>query len=400
MRRRIVALVVVALVLWPVVSITQALTAPGTDTTAARLAEWARFHGLGWAVTGLEQAQYAANQPKQGGKVVGGVPVRGPPGRARADEGQGGGPHRSTRTAPAGGQRKSRRRRDLADHRVAAGAACDPHGVPSPDSIHTSYLVGVVWMDPSLVRFTLHPGYRVPGGSGWPVGDQLSGKEVGSVLATFNSGFTMVDAEGGYYQGGQGADTLRPGAASMVLGTNGKLDVRSWGGGILHPARLRCARTSPCWSTRARSTRSSTTPTTSVWGKTVGNFAYVWRSAVGVRRDGTVVFIVGPALSVKTLAQIAQEAGAVRAMELDINQDWTNFITYTHPARHRRCRTCSPPTSTRTLGGICSRRRGTSSPSWGARRLTPLRAWGRSCERPQARSRWYAGQEAGTYTMP
>ncbi|HEV7147749.1 MAG TPA: phosphodiester glycosidase family protein [Pedococcus sp.] len=332
MRRRIVVLVVVALVLWPVVSITQALTAPGTDTTAARLAEWARFHGLGWAVTGLEQAQYAANQPKQGGKVVGGVP--------------------SVARQVAPGPTKAK----VVDHTavpaplqpVASGSLVGEgtwqttvslQGQPAirtaflrPDSIHTSYLVGVVWMDPSLVRFTLHPGYRVPGGSGWPVGDQLSGKEVGSVLATFNSGFTMVDAEGGYYQGGQGADTLRPGAASMVLGTNGKLDVRSWGGGTPAPGTAAVRQNLTLLVDKGQINPLVNNPTTSVWGKTVGNFAYVWRSAVGVRRDGTVVFIVGPALSVKTLAQIAQEAGAVRAMELDINQDWTNFITYTHPS--------------------------------------------------------------------
>jgi hypothetical protein len=333
MRRRIVAVVVVALALWPVVSITEALTAPGTDTTAARLAEWARFHGLGWAVTGLEQAQYAANQPKQGGKVAGGVPSV------------------ARQVAPAGPTKAK-----VVDH-TAAPAPLQPvapgslagegtwqttltlQGQPAirtaflrPDSIHTSYLVGVVWMDPSLVRFTLHPGYRVPGGTGWPVADQLAGNEVGSVLATFNSGFTMVDAQGGYWQGGQSAQALQPGAASMVLGTTGKLDVRSWQGGTPGPGVAAVRQNLTLLVDKGQVNPLVNNPTTSVWGKTVGNNAYVWRSAVGVRADGTVVFVVGPALSVRTLAQIAQEAGAVRAMELDINQDWTNFITYTHPS--------------------------------------------------------------------
>jgi len=59
----------------------------------------------------------------------------------------------------------------------------------------------------------------------------------------------------------------------------------------------------------------------------------VWRSAVGVRSDGALVFAVGPSLSARTLANILRDAGAVRAMELDINPEWTNFMTYTHPRR-------------------------------------------------------------------
>lgn len=141
----------------------------------------------------------------------------------------------------------------------------------------------------------------------------------------------MVDAQGGYAQGGQGADTLRAGAASMVLSNNGKLDVQAWKGGPPGPGVAAVRQNLTLLVDHGQINPLVNNPTTSVWGATVGNFAYVWRSAVGVRADGTVVFIVGPALSVKTLATIAREAGAVRAMELDINQDWTNFITYTHP---------------------------------------------------------------------
>ena len=32
-----------------------------------------------------------------------------------------------------------------------------------PDAVHTSYVVSVVWMDPSLLTFALHPGAQVPG---------------------------------------------------------------------------------------------------------------------------------------------------------------------------------------------------------------------------------------------
>lgn len=48
------------------------------------------------------------------------------------------------------------------------------------------------------------------------------------MLATFNSGFTMTDANGGYWQDGGSAAPLRPGAASMDLYMDGHLDVVRW----------------------------------------------------------------------------------------------------------------------------------------------------------------------------
>jgi hypothetical protein len=72
MRR--VGVLMVVLLLWPPWSIGGALTAPGTDSTSARLAEWTRSSGLSWAVSDLEQAQYKMNPPKVGGSLAGGIP--------------------------------------------------------------------------------------------------------------------------------------------------------------------------------------------------------------------------------------------------------------------------------------------------------------------------------------
>ena len=38
---------------------------------------------------------------------------------------------------------------------------------------------------------------------------------------------------------------------------------------------------------------------------------------------------MGPGLNITDLADLLVRAGAVRAMELDINTDWVNFTTYT-----------------------------------------------------------------------
>jgi hypothetical protein len=69
---------------------------------------------------------------------------------------------------------------------------------------------------------------------------------------------------------------------------------------------------------------------------TIKNAHFVWRSGIGITADGNIVYAMGPALSVPTLAELLQRAGAVRGMELDINPEWVSYMTYdtkdpTHP---------------------------------------------------------------------
>ena len=67
---------------------------------------------------------------------------------------------------------------------------------------------------------------------------------------------------------------------------------------------------------------------TTKWGATLGDAVYVWRSGVGITADGALVYVGGPGLNITDLADLLARAGAVRAMELDINTDWVNFSVY------------------------------------------------------------------------
>ena len=49
------------------------------------------------------------------------------------------------------------------------------------------------------------------------------------------------------------------------------------------------------------------------------------------RRHGNLIYAAGEDQSVESLAKALIRAGAVRAMELDINSFWTSFITYGAP---------------------------------------------------------------------
>ena len=73
-------------------------------------------------------------------------------------------------------------------------------------------------------------------------------------------------------------------------------------------------------------------PNSPQWGYTLGGLTRVWRSGVGIDARGNLIYVVADGQTVITLAKILQHAGAVRAMEFDINPEWHTLITYTHGA--------------------------------------------------------------------
>ncbi|MHB8449990.1 MAG: hypothetical protein ACYDAQ_06020, partial [Mycobacteriales bacterium] len=68
------------------------------------------------------------------------------------------------------------------------------------------------------------------------------------------------------------------------------------------------------------------------WGATLHGAYAVARSGLGVTADGQLVWAGGEGLTVRALAEALVSAGAVRAMELDINPEWVAGYLYTHNA--------------------------------------------------------------------
>jgi hypothetical protein len=318
--------VVVLSVLVVGLSVAGALRAPGTDSVAARLAEWGRDHGFDDLITWLEKQQYEHNPPRTGGVPLGGIPRAGvaptssdpsvattlprvaPPPLP---------PPLGVAPLPGEGQW---------DTVVAV------HGRPAvrvahvrPDREHTSFLVGVMWIDPTLVRGQLHPGFQDPGGSGL-AGTSLTSAEQRSVVAVFNGGFRLNGASrGGYYSQGRIERALVDGSASLVLHADGSATVGAWN---------RDVRMGP----EVASVRQNLVPLvddghvnptcqsggTAQWGSTIGQAAFIHRSGFGVTAGGGEVYVGGPALSVCNLGLILQASGVVHGMELDINPNWVS----------------------------------------------------------------------------
>ncbi len=327
---RAIALALVLLVGWLTWSVGGALRAPGTDPVAARLAEWARFHRLGGVVTVAEKVQYRLHPPRTGGT----------PAPLAAEHPGAAGDPRPRPSTPA----------PLAPLPLQASPALPGEGqwqvletvagqpavraaFVRPDAVHTSYLTGVARLDQRLVRLEYHAGTQVPGGTGWGLPPTVPGDRRDGLLATFNSGFLVGDSRGGTWDNGKTAGTLRDGAGALVVRTDGRADVVRWGrDAALGPDVAVVRQNLDLLVDGGQLAAGLDVNDNPTWGRTIGHKTFVWRSAIGITADGALVYVAGDALTTRTIAQLEQDAGAVRAMELDINPSWTSFMTYQHPA--------------------------------------------------------------------
>ena len=301
----------------------------------ARAAEWARDHGGGPVVAWAENFWYSHHPPPVGGRPsVGAIPS---PARTRPPVQPRGPSHLAAPVAmtPLVSQ-------PLPGEGVWQPKGRQVDGVPAlyetflrPDAVHTSLVAGVAWMDTELLQARLYSGSYVPGGGPWrytaPVGTQAAT----SLVAAFNGGFRMKDAEGGYYSEGRTLRPLRVGAASLVVRSDGTVTVGQWGRDVrMAPDVVAVRQNLRLLVDHGRPVPGLNANDTHVWGLTVSNRVYVWRSGVGVTADGALVYVAGPGLNVTSLANLLTRAGAVRAMELDINRDWVNLSVWTPPSPH------------------------------------------------------------------
>lgn len=326
-RRILTALAMVTLIVvgYYGVTLAQALNNPSLGVTSmARIAEWGRSHGIGPVVTWFEAEYNKLHPAKVGGK----------PSLSQFGKGE------TVVNVPSSGHLvKPSRMTSPASPELPQEGVWQPvgrltvHGVPAvyvtyvrPDAVHTSYLVGVAWMDTSLLRAQLYSGSLIPGGGPYPYTAPIKSADSTSLVAAFNSGFRMADAEGGYYTNNKMEIPLKVGGASVVVTKDGTISVGEWGRDFTNLADYVSVRQNLKLIVDAgRPVPGLDNPNAIAWGKTLGGTFNVWRSGLGVTRDGAVVYVSGPALSIADLADTLVRAGAVRGMQLDINQDWTQY---------------------------------------------------------------------------
>lgn len=298
-RRRILAaigLVLAVCLIWLAVSLGGALTNPALGSSAgARLAEWFREHGGASIVNWAENEWYSHHPPKVGGALPKGtinnpktattvpataavphlpvpapiVPIASPP---VAGEGQ---------WSPAG--------------RLVDGVPAVYTTELRPSAIHTSYVVGVAWMDTTLLKATLYSGSQIPGGGPYTHTAPIAPTDATSLVTAFNAGFLMSGANGGYYTDGKTIDPLRTGAASFVVYRNGSSTVGQWGRDVTMTSGVASVRQNlDLLVDNGQVVPAAYNSSATQWGATLGGADYVWRSGLGVTANGALVYVGGP----------------------------------------------------------------------------------------------------------
>jgi hypothetical protein len=119
------------------------------------------------------------------------------------------------------------------------------------------------------------------------------------------------------------------GRASAVIGTDGSLQVGVWGRDVsMSPGVSVVLQNLNLIVDHGRSMVGA--GQNFQWGATTHGESYAWRSALGQRADGSLVYVGSPGLSAQTLASTLVRAGVVRAMVLDMNNWWVAGFYFTH----------------------------------------------------------------------
>jgi len=186
--------------------------------------------------------------------------------------------------------------------------------------------------DQSVLRLDIHAGSSDGGVAGWRYGDRVSASEIHSLVAGFNGAFKLTYRDVGLLAGHHVAVPLKAGLASIVTYTDGTADVGAWRAGVPSGARSVYAvlQNQHLLVDRGRAVASAASCGQACWGETLGSITRTARSGLGVTGTGQLVWAAGEQLSPAGLADALVAAGAVRALELDINPYWVAGYLYPH----------------------------------------------------------------------
>jgi hypothetical protein len=199
----------------------------------------------------------------------------------------------------------------------------------------TGHVVTIFRFRAVHTHFGLHVGSADPprGGAvvGADAGSSIGPDEAPVLLAAFNGGFEASAGAGGFQLNGQTLVPLQDGYASLVIDTDGTAHVGIWGQNL------------PTGDEQVASVRQNLAPLISggkvaqnigdiaAWGATLGGGAAVARSSLAEDGAGNLLYAASMDALPADLAGALISAGAVTAMELDINPEWVQLAVASTP---------------------------------------------------------------------
>jgi hypothetical protein len=326
-----VALIAALICLVPVaVSWVRMLTKPRTVSWSIATVEWTRSHGGNSLVSQVENWYYELNAPSKGGPALKSLPHVG----VAAADSESSEPEAPTYRPP---RIKPLIRPALPGEGVWKPASATAGKRPPvllttfrSDPEYPQFVAGVAWIDTGRTHLVYVPGLAEP-----PELENRGSAEVppskrDRIAATFNGGFPLETSNAGLVYRGEVLAPMVNGIATLVEYRGGRVDIRPWQNGERINPKIVFAKQNlpPIVNEGKLNPDLSDGPE---WGATVNNAIRVWRSGLGVDKRGNLIYAAANYQTVESLAKVLRRAGAVRAMELDINEDWTSFITYRHP---------------------------------------------------------------------
>ena len=303
---------------------------PSSLPLGVRSVEWLRQHHGNWLVDNAESIYYGAKAPKPGGPTLTRLPLVGVAQRVQRT----GHPKKHARAWPP--PIPTLFARALPGEGVWHPTGPPVHGGPPvlvttfrSERAYPRIVAYVARFDHTRTALAFYPGryepprapvrgpMEVPQGQRW------------RLLATFNGGFTYIDGRNGSMVNGHVNEPLRDGLATLVGYRDGRVRIVLWHGGPAAGANVVFARQSLppiIWNGRLNPSLNDGPE----WGYTLGNAIRVWRTGVGIDRRGNLIYAAANDQTVATLARILQRAGAVQAMQFDINPEWPTLIAYRH----------------------------------------------------------------------
>lgn len=199
-----------------------------------------------------------------------------------------------------------------------------------PDAARSWATTYLVWINPAALRLHYVPGTEEPvslsgiHGTGVFPNDPSVERRI---VAAFNAGFKSESTAFGAMSDGELYAPAVPGIATLAIYQDGRVALGAWGTDAVLQAGIASFRQNlPLIVDRGAVSPRLDQP--KAWGIVVGNSTYVWRSGIGITARGDLVYAAGDPLSAFTLARSLQAAGAIRAMQLDINSYWVTFNFY------------------------------------------------------------------------
>ncbi len=331
-RARRVLLLAIAISLLPVaVSYVDAVSGPRNIGLGVASVEWLRSHGGNELVSEVENVYYTLTAPSKGGPPLRSLPRVGVANvSASGEAGHLADPYRPPPIRPV---IHPALKGEGVWHAAEAGAGREPPVLLTTfrsDPEYPQFVAGVAWIDSRRTHLAYMPGLAEP-----PEVEHRGPAEVpprlrGRVVATFNGGFPLETSNAGLVYRGKTVAEMVNGIATLVEYRDGRVDIVDWQHGPNPGPRVWFAKQNlpPIVSGGRLNPNLSDGPE---WGATVNNAVRVWRSGLGIDRHGNLIYAAANYQTVGSLAEILKRAGAVRALELDINEDWTSFITYRRP---------------------------------------------------------------------